>query len=201
MSERKQKLTLSVETGIVDQAKKLGVNISELTEQVLRGYAIKDDGLDWKSYKSQYLVFLHTMDPLLTKYHASVVVGDLLARPGEKDTSYEGEIRYYGSGCFSADTIEDYLTIDKLESSSYTVGFRNPGHVLQNFVRELESAKIRRKEEIANLLIASRIVGAIYEADSRSGSEPTRRRIHTNAVIGKSRSGARRVRSSIRGAK
>jgi hypothetical protein len=187
MTERKQKLTLSVETGIVEQAKKLGVNISELTEQVLRGYAIKDDGLDWKSYKGQYLAFLHTMDPLLTKYRASVVVGDLFARPGEKDKSYEGEIRYYGSGRFSTDMIEDYLTLDELESPSYSVGFRNPGYVLQTFVRELESAKIRRKEEIANLLIASRIVNAIYEADSKSDATPPKTRGSAPGIKSKSR--------------
>ena len=170
MHEGKQKLTLSVEAGIVDQAKELGVNISELTEQVLRGYAIKDEGLDWKAYKEHYLAFLKTMDPLLSKYGASVVVGDLFAPPGDKDKSFESEIRYYGSGRFSTDTIQDYLTLNELEAPGYTAGFRNPGHVLKNFVRELEEAKVRRKEEIANLLIASRIVDAVYQADSKAGS-------------------------------
>jgi post-segregation antitoxin (ccd killing protein) len=188
MTERKQKLTLSVETGIVEQAKRLGVNISEVTEQVLRGYAVKDEGLDWKSYKDQYLAFLHTMDPLLSKYRASVVVGDLFARPGEKDKSFEGEIRYYAGGRFSTDMIEDILTLDEIESPGYSVGLRNPGHVLQNFVRELEAAKIRRKEEIANLLIASRIVNAIYKADSKSGA-PRSKKSRIAAAVGKTKPG------------
>ena len=170
MREGKQKLTLSVEAGIVDQAKKLGVNISELTEQVLKGYAIREDGLHWKSYQAQYAAFLKTMDPLLSKYGASVVVGDLIAKPGEKDTAFEGEIRYHGTGGFSTDMIEDIRSLDELENGQYLVGLRNPGSVLQNFVKELENAKVRRKEEIANLLIAARIVDAIYAADSKDGT-------------------------------
>lgn len=162
----KQKLTLSVEAGIVDQAKRLGVNISELTEQVLRGYALKDEGLDGAAYRQRYLEFLKTMDPLLSKYGASVVVGDLFAKPGIKNKQFESEIRYCGAGGFSIDLVEDFLTIDQLEGPEYSVGLRNPGHVLRNLVSELENAKIRRKEQVANLLIAGRIVEAIYRAEA-----------------------------------
>jgi Post-segregation antitoxin CcdA len=165
----KQKLTLSVDSGIVDQAKRAGVNISELTEQVLGGFAIEDDHLDWKSYQGQYLTFLKTMDPLLFKYGASVIIGDLMTRPGKIDDGYEGEVRYHGSGRFSIPNVEELLTLDELETTRYTPGLRDPGSVLRNLMQELEKAKLRRKEEIANLLIAGRIVEAIYQADSKVG--------------------------------
>jgi hypothetical protein len=163
----KQKLTLSVDAGIVDQAKRVGVNISELTEQVLAGYAIGDDGLDWKSYKSQYLTFLKTTDPLLSKYGASVWIGDLVVRPAKLDEGFAGEVRYHGGGRFSIPDVEELLTLDELETPTYTVGLHDPGSVLRSLVQELEKAKTRRKEEIANLLIAGRIVEAIYQADSK----------------------------------
>jgi hypothetical protein len=166
MSEGKQKLTLSVDTRIVERAKELGINISELTEQVLRGYAFDPSDLDEKALRERYLAFYRTMDPLLSKYGASVVVGDMIATPEAKDKSFEGEVRYCGKWGFSTDFLEDCVELEHLESGDYSVGLRDPAHVLASFVEEIRQAKERRKEQVGNLLLAARIVEAISDADS-----------------------------------
>lgn len=176
MSPVKQKLTLTVDAMIVDRAKRLGINISELTEQVLRSYTFEESDLGWDSLKTRHLTFLATMDPLLSKYGASVVIGDLIARPGGGDPSFEGEVRYGGAGRFQADFDEEWRALDYYEGNKdYSIGLRDPGHILKNLLNELQHAKERRREQIGNLLLAAKIVAAITEAETKTGESAKRR--------------------------
>ena len=175
MPGKKQKLTLTVDPATIALAKERGVNISEVTEQVLRGYAIEEKGLDWAAYKGHYLAFLSTMDPLLEKYGASVTVGHLYARRDLSDKAWEGEVRYCGRGKFSTEATEELLTLDQLEGPDYSVGLSNPGHVLRDLVDELEKAKTRRREGIANLAVAARVVSALFEEDSSTNQKMSSR--------------------------
>ena len=88
----KQKPTLTVDAATVERAKVLGINISDLTEQVLKGYAFDMNDPDPASLRQSQLALLKTMDPLLSRYSASVPVGDYVAKPGVNDKPLESEI-------------------------------------------------------------------------------------------------------------
>lgn len=171
MPEGKQKLTLSVDSAVVDRAKELGVNISEMTEQVLRGYAFDPKDLDSKGVRAKYLALLLTMDPLVTKYRTHVKVGELLTVDDNVDNALEGPIEYYGNGMFSTDWMDDLVPLEKLETNEYFVSFLKPSEILKNFVNAIEQAKLQKKEEVGSLVLASRIIQALTEAET--GASPT----------------------------
>lgn len=168
MPEGKQKLTLTVDAETVEAAHKLGLNISEITERVLRGFTLEPDGLEKGATKEQYKDLLSTMDPLLQKYRCEVVVGDcsLYGDPQQGESVY-----YSGGGRLYAweDTgVEDddgsaQLDMHPLELAD--VLFLRPPQILKNFFTAIESVRARRREEIESIVLAKRLVEALNEQE------------------------------------
>src|SRR2546428_5930576 len=70
----KSKLTLSVDTETVDKAKKLGINISEITETVLKTFTQSKDESRY-DIQSGYERLFAAMMPLLKEYKTAMIVG------------------------------------------------------------------------------------------------------------------------------
>ena len=75
MARRKRKLTLTVDAETVETAKRLGVNISEVTERVLRNFAFDSNDESRKTLLSRYKAMFESMQPLIREYDTSVHVG------------------------------------------------------------------------------------------------------------------------------
>jgi len=158
----KEKLTLSVDKEVVEKAKKLGINISDITEKVLTGYtsAEKPDGIIHDAYKELFDSIL----PLLKEFDCSVLVAASWFEPEEgyripEDATY---LTPYGTFLIKPYTQqEDYYISDikKIPSGE----FLTPKEILSNLVNELARNQEKRKDKIDEILMAKRIIDAMSE--------------------------------------
>jgi hypothetical protein len=168
MSETKQKLTLTVDADTVEAAKKLGLNISEVTESVLRGYTYDPDRAEEGATRTQYQELLATMDPLLEKYGASVIVGDCqLYDYGEDNDGdpvfYSGHGHLYAEEEVGSSDSESQITVRSIKAEE--VRFDRPSTILKRFLFAIEQAKSARLEEVEGLLLAKRLIEALNEQE------------------------------------
>src|SRR3989442_13979298 len=68
MSDRKSKLTLTVDAATVEKAKRLGINISELTEKVLRGFVFDPKDESKPALMIHYKALFGAIEPRLMQY-------------------------------------------------------------------------------------------------------------------------------------
>lgn len=159
MIPEKQKLTLSVERGIVEKAKKLGINISELTETFLKhvseaeikGVGTKDE------INVAYNKIFDAMIPALIKFNASVVIGEEVSYRAKDHKSPEYmNVELLPSGDLWLPDFEETTTIENISLAS-------PKKILSSFITSLVKASERNKEDIKQLEIFRRVIEAITE--------------------------------------
>jgi len=78
--KKKQKLTLSVDPDVVKKARRLGINISEITEGILRGFSFSPSSIETAALYEKYQQLFQTMLPLMKKYEINVKVGEFFCR-------------------------------------------------------------------------------------------------------------------------
>jgi hypothetical protein len=168
-SETKQKLTLTVDAETVEAAKKLGLNISEVTERVLKGYTFDPDRAEEGVSRKQYRELIGAMDPLLTKYRSQVLVGWISTDSPSDDGEavfYSGDGQLYSEEDIGPDAAGNSQVVQQAVSTD-SVDFLRPAQILKNFFAAIESAKNRRREEVEGLLLAKRLVEALSEQEAR----------------------------------
>lgn len=158
----KEKLTLSVDKEVVEKAKKLGINISEVTEKVLQGYtsAEKPNGSLYDAYKQLF----ESIRPLLVEFECSVKIADdteTVITTDSKGNSYEEEvptdIYLSPDGSFYADQFDySFINIEKIAGK-----FLSPQKILSNLVDALARNEETRKEKMNEILMAKRIIDAM----------------------------------------
>lgn len=161
----KEKLTLSVDKEVVEKAKKLGINISEITENILKGYtsAEKPNGSMYDAYRQLF----DAITPLLKEFGGQVKVGEggePVHIQDEKGRPYDDEIPYDifldPDGSFYQDTFELRITdIEKIDQQD----FSSPGKILSNLVDVLAKTKEANEEKMRQIMMAKRIVEAMSE--------------------------------------
>src|SRR5713101_3690348 len=103
MPEGKQKLTLSVDAEVVDRAKALGINISELAEQALRSFTYKPADAKDEALQQRRDELFKAMTPMLRRYSVKVPIGQYMHRDeGDQYAQFEqkGEVYLAGHGQF-----------------------------------------------------------------------------------------------------
>src|SRR5437867_2330576 len=100
----KGKLTLTVDAETIRKAKEMGVNISELTENVLRTFAFTTKDESRRTVFDHYKALFDTMAPLLKEYDTSVHVARYVGHPN--DPSLDEEVYLLGDGRFLVDPEE-----------------------------------------------------------------------------------------------
>jgi hypothetical protein len=161
----KEKLTLSVDKEVVEKAKKLGINISEITENILKGYtsAEKPNGSIYYAYRQLF----DAITPLLKEFGGQIKVGEgteLVEVQDEKGKIYDQEITYdiflAPDGSFYLDTYELRITdIEKIDQQD----FSSPEKILSNLVDVLAKTKEANEEKMRQIMMAKRIVDAMSE--------------------------------------
>ncbi len=164
----KEKLTLSVEKEVIEKAKNLGINISEITERVLKGYtsAEKPAGSIHDAYKDLF----DSIQLLLKEFDCRVKVAELWIEAEDEQgvtqpIGLEDETYLTGSGSFlivSYLTGEDYYIKDIKRISPEE--FLAPKKILANLVNELAKSEEKRKEKMDEILMAKRIIDAMSES-------------------------------------
>jgi hypothetical protein len=157
MSE-KQKLTLSVNKNVVEKAKEMGINISEITESVLKGFAFTPKDLNDKELYSRYRSLFDVMLPLMKKYdfYVNIAVTPILNKDGE--IIHYTHIALSPDGFFWIDDFEDsFSDITKIE----VYQLDTPRSILEDFIKKLSRGVERRKDNITEIEMAKRIVLAI----------------------------------------
>ncbi len=163
----KEKLTLSVDKEVVDKAKKLGVNISDITEKVLTGYtaAEKPEGDLYSAYRQLF----DAINPLLKEFDCSIKIGEGFEQVTWRDTETNKmqtrtdlvHIILCPDGSFY---VEEYdIDFDNIEQIS-PGHFYTPERILTNLVKALANSKEKREEQVKEIFMAKRIVEAMSES-------------------------------------
>src|SRR4030042_4661323 len=146
----KEKLTLSVDKEVVEKAKKLGINISEITEKVLRGYtsAEKPKGNLYEAYQKLF----DSIVPLLKEFDCRVKIAEgydtLVTTDSDgKDHEYDVPINIFleSDGSFYIDEF-DHIFKDIQSISSRD--FLSPEKILSNLVDALAKSEEKREEKM-----------------------------------------------------
>jgi hypothetical protein len=164
----KSKLTLSVDKEIVSKAKNLGLNLSEITENVLRSFTFTPNSMDKESLYGGYRSLFDTMLPLLKDYDESVLVAKWTEIDVEGKNLFEFEWYLTQDGTFwNLDFEKEVKDIKSIPS----YGFLEPIKILSNFISALSSAKEKRKEKLEQIELAKKILEAIISSVSERGSK------------------------------
>jgi hypothetical protein len=168
----KEKLTLSVDKEVVDKAKNLGINISEITEKILTGYtsAQKPSGSIFDAYEDLF----NSIKFLLKEFDCRVKVAQTLIE--DEDSCFvEQEYFLTQYGTFfvhvligppqESHFISDIKKIDPRD-------FLTPDKILSNLLKELVQAQEKREEKMEELLMAKRIIDAMSESLLKKSTQP-----------------------------
>lgn len=158
-SARKKKLTLSVDENVVERAKDLGLNLSDVTEKILQGFVFVPTSDDKEALYSGYEKLFRSMLPLLKEYGASVLVAHesfMDAKDGV--VKAVDDIYLRGDGTFYSELLETRAS-ELRKQDNYDL--LSPREILSGFIESLAVAKSMRKEQLAELEMAQKIVSAI----------------------------------------
>ncbi len=157
----KEKLTLSVDKKVVEKAKEMGINISEITESVLKGFTFEAESIEKTALIEKYKELFKDMVPLLNKLDASTKVGSATAvvKSGGLPEII-GDIYLTPEGTLWVDDIEVEIELDKMHES--TLGdLDGPQEILSNFIDSISKATDKQKEKMKELEMARKIIEAI----------------------------------------
>ncbi len=168
MPPRKSKLTLSVDTETVTKAKDLGINISELTESILRTFTFDFEDASYEAIMDEYKTLFQAVQPALKKYNVMLRVGSI----GDDLSGYQSNIYLRGDGKFWVEQDDVISSFEELHSQHPI--FLDPNEILGKFVDTLERAKRESRERLESLSLARRIIEAIAQGESQAKSEKNR---------------------------
>lgn len=162
----KKKLTLSVDSEVIEKAKKLGLNLSVITETALKMTTLGkgNEGLTTKEKLVQsYQKVFQTISPILEKWDTSIIVGEYSQFIDAEDELYDTFTYHLTSeGIYLWDEVISDET--PLKEWSFTDKelpinkFHDPEKIIKALIDKLYSieeennVKIQKLEVITNLL-------------------------------------------------
>lgn len=163
----KRKLTLSVDEDVVEKAKTLNINISEMTEAMLRGFAFKPTELELDAVYRHYQELFNAMLTLLREYQTSVVVAERTVYDDNEEPLFGGTYLLDNNGKIWF-TDEEGPT-DIRDIPLYC--FRDPMVILSRFVKALSEAKEQREEQINKLEMAKQLILAMTQSLTKGAAK------------------------------
>lgn len=140
----KKKLTLSVDAGAVEKAKGMGINISQLVEQILEAITFEPSPAEVSELKASYKRLFNAMTPLLGKLNARVCVAE-----GSLTLCPDGKLR-------DVDGKKVLLEDERCHPLC-------PGTILNNFMDAIARGAKRRRWHLREIEMARRIVKVVSE--------------------------------------
>jgi post-segregation antitoxin CcdA len=160
----KQKLTLSVSKDAVEKARKIGLNLSELTEKVLQGRTSIPSEADEADVYSHYQHLVDSMAPFIDRYRLLVHIGDwdIYDEDGDPIARDTLEIGRNGKIWKEGDTTQMPEEV-KLKDIPLHALF-DGNKILSKFIEALAEAKQENQERIDQLQLANRIIQVMNES-------------------------------------
>lgn len=152
----KQKLTLGISSEVIAKAKEAGINISELTEQVLKSVIYDQKGNTkgdlTKAYESLFDLAKCAVEGYNTNFEVGVKDGSSI-------------LLDYNSGLIYRDQNkpDPAHSISVSEAIPYLLPTKN---ILENLILATIEGKERNKERLKELQLALRFVRALFDEDS-----------------------------------
>ncbi len=178
--KKKQKLTLAIDKEVINRAKSSGINISNLTEEILTAVTSDISDYDQDNLVLMYENFFSALEPYLRKYGITVVVGrkhndDRLGLSVPISLSHNG-LRYPtdSDGTLSpmlvmATTLyRDRTTWVKPTVADILSMLDEPTEILEKFLKELIDAAQKNKEKIQQFKFALGLIKALDEGDKQT---------------------------------
>jgi Post-segregation antitoxin CcdA len=167
-SGKKKNLMLTVDSDVVEKAKALGINISEMTEGILKGFVFQADRVEREAFYQEYEEMFDLMVPLLKEYVGFVQIGRRTVFDDNGQPDHDEAYTLNGDGEI---WVEDWdVKLGGLRDIE-TWALHDAKTILANFVKALASAKERRKEEMEALEMAKRVILAMTESLRKPESE------------------------------
>ena len=179
---KKQKLTLSVDSDIIEKAKKdPDINISDITEKFLKAFTSSSETIHKEELYKNYQELFKLMSRLLRKFRVRTEIGfeeDVheveVEDPEDEDLAPEyddfGNIVGYESP-MTADTYYYYLESDGSFSQTHydlknikeipIEAFHRPQRIVDNFLSSIQEGVEYRKEQFKEIEMAKTIIDAI----------------------------------------
>lgn len=164
----KQKLTLGLSKEVIDKAKAAHINISAITEQVLRAFTYEPAGYTNEDVVKAYAELFKSMQPVLDKYAATVTVGDLQ----EEEHGYPYDISLQKGELIINDS--EGKKLGKISISEALPHLYEPAQILEALMKSLIRAAEKNKNKLATFKFASRFLRMLSE-DEEQSQEPSRR--------------------------
>jgi hypothetical protein len=159
MSE-KQKLTLSVNKDVIEKAKEMGINISEITENILKGFTFQIQGLTGEELYDKYQELFNVMIPLMKRFGFSVVIANYSDFDEWGKTIDQDTISLLYSGEYWSDNSEsDFKDIKYIQLH----WFKEPTAILSYFIENLVKGMESQKERLKEIEMAKRIVEVLSQ--------------------------------------
>lgn len=159
MAEKK-KLTLSIDSEVIEKAKKLGLNLSEITENALK---ISSLGLDedkivtTDELREVYVEVLKNISKIIEKWDTSLMVGSYfnpITDIGYKYILYPNEVYLW-----SSELEENPEKTWKLDDKNLPIyNFYEPDKIITNLINELYEKANKNKEILGKLQILKNIL-------------------------------------------
>lgn len=166
----KQKLTLGVSSEVIEKAKAAGINISEITEQLLTAMTFDAEGNTQQDVISAYQTFFDAIKNLLTKYGNSIEVGeftlmDMDAPPGQEDQYWVFLLGKDGMRKSRTDIEFPVSEVADINEALYHL--YDPKRILENLIKALTIAAEGNKQKLAELDFARRLVKTLADDGAR----------------------------------
>ena len=155
----KRKLTLTVDTEVVEKAKEIGLNLSDITERVLRGFAFSPKQGDKAEVYAKYIELCETMKPIVSDYGVSVEIAEYLE---DDKTGLMESIRLTPTGELWSDLAGEAFPIKDIQKVPLYL-LHQPKQILANFITSLSQEKQKRRERLNELEMAKRVILAMTD--------------------------------------
>jgi hypothetical protein len=181
MMGQKKRLNLSVDAEAVKRARKLDINISDLTERILQSFTVEPGSLGEAEERKEYLRLLATMDPVIRANGIEVPVGTAerwLDDNADDNADDSTEVSYVGGGQFrpkdpnvlgldlSGDSYD--WSLDEIEGQDTHLSFLSPIRIVSNFIEKVNEKKRRREVDLHELRVARNVLEAVLGGEKPS---------------------------------
>jgi hypothetical protein len=159
--EQKQKLTLGISKDVIENAKAAGINISSITEHILKVITYDPKKNTKDDLINAYEVFFEAIKPVLKKYGTGIYVGDF--DEGDPNTGGSWNVTIYLNHNNLYKQVDAFDDSRIIQVSDVVSELFKPTKILENLLRALVLAADENKEKMKEFEVALRIIDTLTE--------------------------------------
>jgi hypothetical protein len=153
---------------VIEKAKALGINISEITEKLLTVVTLRPKGNSYEDVIDAYGTFIYLVAKVLGKYKAQIRLKTIRGPPYYEEIILDEKglrRRYF-------DKERNSPMVDRQVNPNVVFSiYHNPYGFLEIIINSLVEASLRNKEQITRLQFALKLVKALSEDEKGDEKE------------------------------